>query len=298
MIFHPVFLKSSEWSRRRKRPELFGAPQPADGILSRGDEISITFNELINCNKVFDADGIGTNINLNNIALIDTETGALVPFSSQCVGDKIIITPEIQSRFINGKTLRAVATDIEDLAGNAMEVPVGAPGSPMVNFKDWEFFVDLNPLRWRAGSDINEVIAEGTGLTVTRNIVNQSGTPMVFSITGPRIDSPDGSVSYGSVPNWMIISPTSGSLDPGEQAEVTFVFSDELPQNEYATAVNIVGTDGNKAIDVNVRVACEGPGWEHQPCRLRLLDEYDGRARHRRHDVNRPPGHDCRFCWR
>jgi hypothetical protein len=251
--------------KETEAPELFGAPQPADGILSRGDEISITFNEPINCNKVFDADGIGSNINLNNIALINTETGALVPFSSQCVGDKIIITPEVQSRFINDKTLRAVATDIEDLAGNTMEVPIGAPGSPTVNFREWEFLVDLNPLRWRAGSDINEVIPEGTGLTLTRDIVNQSGTPMNFSITGPRIDNPDGSVSYGSIPNWMIISPTDGLLEPGEQAEVTFIFSDELPQNEYVTEINIVGTDGNKDIDVNIRVACEGPGWQINP---------------------------------
>jgi len=251
--------------KETEAPELFGAPQPADGILSRGDEISITFNEQINCNKVFDADGIGTNINLNNIALIDTETGALVPFSSQCVGDKIIITPEIQSRFINGKTLRAIATDIEDLAGNPMEVPIGAPGSPTVNFRAWEFLVDLNPLRWTAGSDIDEVVTEGNGLVVTRDIVNQSGTPMNFSISGPRTDSPDGSVTYGSIPSWVIVAPTSGTLEPGEQEEITFVFADDLPQNEYATQVNVVGTDGNKDIDVDLRVACEGPGWEINP---------------------------------
>ncbi|WP_170254734.1 LamG-like jellyroll fold domain-containing protein [Phaeodactylibacter luteus] len=251
--------------KETEAPELFGAPQPADGILSRGDEISITFNEPINCNKVFDADGIGTNINLNNIALIDTETGALVPFSSQCVGDKIIITPEIQSRFINGKTLRAIATDIEDLAGNPMEVPIGAPGSPTVNFRAWEFLVDLNPLRWRPGSDIEEVVIEGNGLTVTRDIVNQSGTPFNFSIAGPRIDNPDGSVAYGSIPSWMIISPADGLLEPGEQKEITFIFPDDLPQNEYLTEVNVVGTDGNKAIDVNLRVACEGPGWQINP---------------------------------
>ncbi|NRA52018.1 MAG: hypothetical protein HRU12_23060, partial [Phaeodactylibacter sp.] len=251
--------------KETEAPELFGAPQPADGILSRGDEISITFNEQINCNKVFDADGIGSNINLNNIALVDTETGALVPFSSQCVGDKIIITPEIQSKFINGKTLRAIATDIEDLAGNPMEVPIGAPGSPTVNFRAWEFLIDLNPLRWTAGSDIDEVVNEGNGLVVTRDIVNQSGASMNFSITGPRIDSPDGSVTYGSIPSWVTVAPTDGTLDPGEQEAITFVFADNLPQNEYATQVNVVGTDGNKDIDVDLRVACEGPGWEINP---------------------------------
>jgi uncharacterized protein YxeA len=251
--------------KETEAPELFGAPQPADGILSSGDEISITFNELINCNKVFDADGVGTNFNMNNIALIDTETGTLVPFSSQCVGEKIIITPEVQSRFINDKTLRAVATNIEDLAGNSMEVPIGAPGSPTVNFRAWEFLVDLNPLRWTAGSDIDEVVAEGNGLTVTRDIVNQSGAPMNFSIRGPRIDSPDGSVTYGSIPSWVLVAPTDGTLDPGEQEEVTFVFSNNLPQNEYATQINVVGTDGNKDIDVDLRVACEGPGWGINP---------------------------------
>ncbi len=248
--------------KETEAPGLFGAPQPADGILSPGDEISITFNELINCNEVLAADGIGSNINLNNIALINTETGALVPFSHQCVGDKIIITPEVQSKFINDKVLKARATAVKDLAGNEMEVPVGGPGSSEVNYKEWEFLVDLNPLRWQAGSNISESVIEGSGLTVTRKIVNNSGTPLDYTITGPRIDNPDGSVNYGPVPVWMNVFPLNGTLEPGELKTITFNFPDDLPQNEYLSEINVVGTDGNKAIEVDYRVLCPSPIWE------------------------------------
>lgn len=251
--------------KETEAPELFGAPQPADGILSIGDEISITFNEQINCNKVFDADGIGSNINLNNIALVNTETGALVPFSSQCVGDKIIIEPKVQSKFINGKVLRAVATNIEDLAGNKMEVPLGAPGSPTVNYKEWEFLADLNPLRWEAGSNISESVAVGKGLTLTRNIVNQSGGIMDFSINGPRIVNADGAVTYEDIPSWMNVFPLSGTLEPGEIREITFVFPETLPQDDYFDEINLVGSEGYKSIDVDLRVMCPAPEWEFNP---------------------------------
>ena len=246
-------------------PALFGTPQPADGVLSPGDEISITFNELISCNDVFAADGIGANINLNNIALINTQTGQLVPFSHECVGDKIIITPEVQSKFINGKTLKARATAIQDLAGNEMEVPVGAPGSPTVNYKEWEFLVDLNPLRWQAGSDIQESVIEGNGLTVTRKIINNSGTAMDFTLRGPRVDHTDGSVTYDPIPVWMNVFPLNGTVEPGELKTITFVFPDDLPQDEYLSEINVVGTEGNKAIDVDYRVLCPAPLWEFDP---------------------------------
>lgn len=246
-------------------PSLFGNPEPADGLLVPGDEISITFNENIKCDQVFDADGIGTNINYNNIALINSETGLLVPFSHVCLDNKIIITPEVQNKFINGKTLRARATAIEDLAGNEMEVPIGAPGSPTENFKEWEFLVDLNPLRWEAGSNIEEVVEVGLGKTITRNIVNRGGSNLDYTIRGPRIDNPDGSVTYGDLPDWATIFPTEGTLEPGEVKAITFMFDESLPQNDYFTKINVVGTDGNKAIDLDLRVICPPPLWLLDP---------------------------------
>lgn len=257
-------------NKETEAPQLFGTPEPADGILGAGDEISITFNEAINCDEVFDADGTGSNINLNNVALINTETNALVPFSSQCVGDKIVIQPEVNNRFINGKVLKARVTDIKDAAGNKMEVPVGAPGSPTVNYKEWEFLVDLNPLRWQAGSNIEEVIEEGNLKTITRNIINQSGTTMNYTITGPRVDNFDGSVTYEGIPDWMTITPYFGELEAGEVRTIQFTFPADLVATDYLSEINVVGSEGNHAIDANVRVTCPGPIWEFNPAQYQF----------------------------
>ncbi len=244
-------------------PSLFGAPEPADGLLTVGDEISITFNEYIQCNKLFDADGIGSNINLNNVALINTETGALVPFSHECVDDKIVITIEAATQFVDGKVLKAVVTDVEDLAGNPMDVPIGAPGSPTVNFKEWEFLVDLNPLRWEAGSNIREVKQVDVPLALTRNIVNNSGTARNFAIQGNRILNLDGSVTYEDIPSWAQVEPRSGTLEPGEILPITFLFPQDLLVDDYLSDFNVVGDDNNSnAISADLKVRCAGPDWD------------------------------------
>ena len=244
-------------------PSLFGTPEPSDGLLTVGDEISITFNEEIQCNKIFDADGIGTNINMNNVALIDTETGALVPFSHVCVDDKIIITIEAATQFVDGRVLKAVVTDVEDLAGNPMEVPVGAPGSPTVNFEEWEFLVDLNPLRWEAGSNIREVKQVDVPLALTRNIVNNSGTARNFAIKGNKMLNLDGSVTYEDIPSWTQVEPRSGTLDPGEILPITFLFPQDLLVDDYLSDINVVGDDNTaNAISADLKVRCAGPEWD------------------------------------
>jgi hypothetical protein len=146
-----------------------------------------------------------------------------------------------------------------------MEVSIGAPGSPTVNYKEWEFLVDLNPLRWQAGSNIEQSIEEGTLTTITRSIVNKNSTAMQYSITGPREDNLDGSVTYGDIPDWMIVSPTGGTLDPGEVKPIIFVFPQDLVAEDYLSQINVVGTQGNNTINVDLRVVCKGPVWQIDP---------------------------------
>ncbi len=250
-------------TKETESPELFGAPEPADGLLAVGDEISITFNEMINCDRIFDGETVFSNINLNNVALINTETGALVPFSHQCVDDKIIITIETEPRFIDGKVLKAVVTGIEDLAGNELAEPIGGPGSATVNFVEWEFLVDLNPLRWEAGSNIREVKQVDEPLALSRNIVNNSGTARNFRITGDQISNLDGSIDYEDIPSWMQVEPRSGTLEPGEILPVTFLFPQDLLVDDYLAEMNVVGDDNaGNAINTDLKVRCAGPEWD------------------------------------
>ncbi|MBK9256202.1 MAG: T9SS type A sorting domain-containing protein [Saprospiraceae bacterium] len=222
--------------KETKPPKIFGKPQPADGLLSPGDEISITFSKRINCDMIFPADGIGTNINLNNMALQDmTLGGILIDADFVCKDDKIVIIPRISQRFIENHTLRVTATGIKDLYSNPIPAPIV-----------WEFYVNQSNLYWHGG-DIDEVVLEGNELMVRREIRNQSGERTSFLIE--------------NYPDWMQIFPTAGTLDPGQILPVNFVFPADLVNGAYSTTVQMSTIDGDEPMKVDLRVACPQPEW-------------------------------------
>lgn len=225
-------------------PKVFGTPQPADGILSPGDEISIEFTKRINCSNIFQADGNGTNINLNNIALQDmTMGGILIDAVITCKEDKIFIVPNVPNQFIENHTLRVTATDIEDVYGNPAEQEV------------WEFFVNRSNLYW-VGGDVDEVVVEGSTLSIEREIRNQSGDVTNFELY--------------DIPQWVDVFPATGTLAPGASIPVTFQFPDNLIAKAYDQIINlseVVGSSttpqiGNEPLKVDLRVACPRPQWE------------------------------------
>ncbi|MEM9836499.1 MAG: LamG-like jellyroll fold domain-containing protein [Bacteroidota bacterium] len=219
-------------------PALFGNPEPADGVLSPGDEISITFSKRIRCDQIFPADGIGTDININNLALIDATTGLLIDATISCNEDKIIIVPNIANQYIENRTLRAVVDVIQDLYGNQTEEIA------------WEFFVNRSNLYWDGGP-IDEMVFEGNGLTTTRVIRNQSGEITTFNIE--------------DIPAWMNVFPRQGSINPGEQMTINFEFPDNLPVDEFSTVVEMQTIDGIEPLPVDFRVTCESPDWSFNP---------------------------------
>jgi hypothetical protein len=220
--------------KETKPPELLGSPQPADGVLSPGDEISITFTKRIKCDRIFQADGIGTNININNLALIDATTGRLIDATISCSGDKILIVPNIQNQFIENRTLRVVTRGIQDLFGNEAEEIA------------WEFFVNRSNLYWDGGS-IDDMAVEGNSVIVSREIRNQGGAITDFTIP--------------TVPSWMQVFPRTGSVAPGERVTVNFEFPADLLPRIYETDLIMETVDGEEPLAVEFRVTCEGPEW-------------------------------------
>jgi len=225
--------------KETRPPKVFGIPQPSDGLLSPGDEISITFSKRVNCNMVFPADGIGTNINFNNMALQDmTIGGVLIDADFICKDEKIVVVPRIQNKFIENHVLRVTATGIEDLYGNAADQVV------------WEFYVNKSNLYWHGG-DIDEVVLEGNELMIRREIRNQSGQRTSFTIS--------------DYPDWMQIFPVAGTLDPGQILPVNFVFPADLVTGAYTTVVQMQTVDGQEPLKVDLRVACPAPEWSVDP---------------------------------
>ncbi len=222
----------------RHPPELLGSPEPADGVLAPGDEISITFNEDIRCNEIFQADGIGTNINYNNLALFDLTTGKLIKAEISCLENKIVIVPDINNKFIENHNLKVILHDIKDLAGNK------------AGLISWEFYVNRSNLFW-AGPAIEEVVLEGNMLEVTREIRNQGGALTTYKIE--------------NIPDWMDVFPSESILAPGAVQVVHFVFPSNLVNGKYLRTLELTSIDGIEELDVNLRVICPSPEWEFNP---------------------------------
>ena len=215
----------------RTPPSLFGLPQPADGVLSPGDQISISFNEPIRCDLLIQADVF----NNNNVGLYNTATDDLIDAVISCSDNTIVITPNILNQFIENQTLRAEVEAVKDFAGNTQAEQV-----------KWEFFVNRSSLFWQ-NARIDEMVKEGNELVVTRDIKNQGGVAMDYTIE--------------NIPSWMTVFPSAGTILPGEVRTVTFVFGNTLTANIYEQEIILTTAEGNEVLDVKLRVSCPDPGW-------------------------------------
>lgn len=218
----------------REAPKLLGVPQPADGIWSRDDEISITFNEEINCDVILQA-SIGFS---NNIGLYDVATGDLIDFTFSCFENKIVLVPSVANRFLEGKILRAEVHDIEDLVGNTFST------------RSWTFFVNRSPIDLEGG-DMFVTLYEGEGKTELRQLLNVGGSVEAFQIDG--------------VPDWLSVFPNVGTLLPGEEVTLSFVFDNTLPQGLYTDTLFFRNGQGDERLIVNARVLCDPPEWTVAP---------------------------------
>jgi len=226
----------------RTAPEIFGTPEPADGVLSLGDEISITFTESIRCDLIIPAD-LTQN---NNVGLYDVATGELIDATITCSGEKIVIVPNVANQFIQGKFLRVEVDNIKDLVNN--------------NFvhAEWTFFVNRSLLD-HEGGDLVVTMYEGEEKTELRTLTNVGGAIATFKITGspslPLIPNP------APVPAWATIYPNLGSLLPGEETVVTYKFDKSLPQGLYRDTIYFNNGQGDERVIINLRVLCPPPLW-------------------------------------
>ncbi|MBK7939622.1 MAG: LamG domain-containing protein [Lewinellaceae bacterium] len=218
----------------RQAPALLGQPQPADGVLSPGDEISITFNEEINCATIIQAD-IFQN---NNIGLYNTETDELIDATISCFENKIVIVPNVPNTFLEGKILRMEVDDIEDLVGNPF------------NHAEWEFYVNRSPLDLEGG-DLDLTMYEGEEKIVLRNLANVGGSIASYEI--------------GGLPDWANVFPNIGSLLPGEEVVVTYKFAKTLPQGQYTDTIYFQNPQGDERVIIKLRVLCPPPDWDFDP---------------------------------
>ncbi|MBI5215123.1 MAG: T9SS type A sorting domain-containing protein [Ignavibacteriae bacterium] len=214
----------------RTPPQVFGVPEPGDGMYQPGDNISIMFNEHIDCSILHP---------MNNVKLFNAQTGLEIDKNVYCFENQVLITPNIQARFIENQTLRAKLIGVTDVYGNARDEIV-----------EWEFFVDQNPMRWDNAA-ISLVIPENQGTTFNRQIVNTGGSAMSFDIT--------------DLPAWLTATPMTGYITPGQTQEVTFTVSPQLGGGVYKDTTFAATVQGDEPLLVDLRVLCPARAWSIDP---------------------------------
>jgi hypothetical protein len=223
----------------RSPPAVLATPQPADGVLAFGENISVRFNETIDCEALSPA----------NFSL-EYSTGsdfAPASFGFTCsAGGTIVLTPTAPSLSeLEGRTLRATVHDVQDLVGN--------PSAPV----QWTFGVQQAAFSWARGSLLQDV-EFGSTSTFTEDLTNGRAEDLDFQIE--------------SLAAWLSAEPGSGTIRSGEELPIRFSVGDTLELNQsYVDTVHAVVRDAGGAVlhisllEVRIDVVCNIPTWSVVP---------------------------------
>ncbi len=213
----------------RTSPAVLGYPEPADGILSFGDQISISFVE--------DIDPLS--IDPGDATLTIQRTGQAIDVSVGCYNNTVVLTPNIVNYWLENETLEAEVSGLTDLYGNPMTDPVS-----------WEFFVNANPVYWNI-TKIEVIKPLGESMNLTASLINSGGQVSSFNLD--------------DLPTWLTATPISGTLLPLDTQSFVFSVSEQLG---FGTFVDTIFADvtslGREPLVFEVSVLANPPVWSQQ----------------------------------
>ena len=217
-------------------PQVLGLPEPSDGELSLGEDISITFNEPIDCASI-NADSMLT-------YLEGPDSGQIITVDWVCDGRTIVIAPaeSVDPNDLEGWLIEAHVEGVCDLVGN-----------PMDTSKTWTFTVRQSVFTWNRTAITKDIAFLASG-SMTADLVNGSDTTAIFSIPfmPPWIDS---------------VSPDAGSIAPGGSQSISFAIRDSLTIGEYKGVLAAQSNRGKAILAAYLTVSCHEPVWEMDPGR-------------------------------
>ena len=242
-----------------KRPEPFGTPQPADEALALGDDITVTFDEDIDCATV-STDGQFPDVTLTY--LDGADVGATIPVEAVCDGRTIILDPLADDADLEGRLLEArllsgvvdgqgVPVVVSDLVGNGIAEDVA-----------WTFTARQSAFTF-SPVNLDLEITRGTGAVAATSLVNGRAQPITFALP-PTFDliHEDGVTTVTLTP-----SVTAGTLVAGGAKTIQFTLPDTLALGAYEGTLLASGTDadgvdlGQTPFTLTADVVCEPPAW-------------------------------------
>ncbi|MBK9256266.1 MAG: hypothetical protein IPM42_12325 [Saprospiraceae bacterium] len=215
-----------------------GYPEPADGIWTPGDEISVSYSTDIDCGILNVTDSIQ-----NYVTLMDLTTMMPVAFTHICQNNKLTLIPVGPMSLYDGHELRATYNNIKNIVGNIAQNVI------------WDFNVVTQQVDW-AEDVINVTIYENEIKTIHTALFNTAG--MIVN----------GLTLSGNQP-WLSANPAFGSTFgvPVNGSNVAFTFDgNNLVAGNYTTTVTVNGMMGRSpSLIVNVQVIKPIPTYPIDP---------------------------------
>lgn len=219
----------------------FGIPTPSDGFLREGQEVSVSFDKQIDCN---------ISSYPHEISLVRADTDEPIPFTTSCLGNKLIINtnpPLLDQTDLEGVLVKARVHQLQDLNGNAQEYPT-----------EWAFLVNVSPVFW----DPEHLTAsgyEGQSHVIHGTLKNTSLLSKVFSLD--IADNPD-LISY---PDWLTPVQTRGAILSENQYEVGFYVDEGLSPGIYTGVVTAMVDSLPVSMDVTFELLAKPVNWPFNP---------------------------------
>lgn len=249
-----------------KRPEVLGTPEPADQVLSLGDDIKVQFDEAIACSSVITS---GSNLNTT----LRFPGGANIATKATCDGSALTLVPTDPAFFDSqeGVLMEASVSGVTDAAGNPMLNP-SIPGSPTEGPATWQFTVAQSSVAW---SPVNHhvTVPFGESQIVTVNLVNGTAQEATFALEHATNDGLAAHMDLALLDNSgnptttvtdLTPSTTQGTLVAKGSQPITFTLPNSLALGSYrgqilARAVQNSQPLGKVPFTLNVDVVCQAP---------------------------------------
>jgi len=207
---------------------VFGSPQPADGVLNIGEDISISFSSDID--KAFLSAE-------KNVSLITADDSATVAVSIVSNENILIITPQVDLSSLESRELEVTVKGVKDINGNRQR-----------QAETWTFTVNQNTLHWLSSST-SQTVYKGSVLSFNATLRNVSGQAQFFVLL--------------SLPSWLSANPQNGSLPADGSQDIIFTISDQLNAGSYLDTVFVdVNDQGDEPLYVLVNVLNSPPEWQ------------------------------------
>ncbi|MFN8276890.1 MAG: T9SS type A sorting domain-containing protein [Chitinophagales bacterium] len=222
----------------RKTIKLYGTPSPADGILNINENISVTFNEAVDCNQFYNA---------IFSKLVRADNGQPIPHTITCSGNSILIETNPPSLLDSLQQVMLTAT-----IGNVRDVN----GNLLPNNVVWSFLVNRGQIFWDP-SNKNISVTQGTASAGNATLRNVSASTADFYL----VSKPDW-MTINNIPN--LANPTSV---PGSNGtfDVNFSISTTLNPGGYDDTLIATINGLPQYLMVHVDVTKPAPNWTVDP---------------------------------